>query len=796
MAGSDNVLKNRVLRQDSARAVLRSLALVLLYCCVARGQTSDINERIQLAHGLFARGMYELALREYEACLQAFPDSGQRGLVLYWIGETQRQLGNLGAAEERYRAVRASAAAGPYSDKATLRLADVALQRQQPRQAADLLQELLQANPGEEVAAAAWYLLGLAQRDMGNPREAAAAFTRVKTQYPGSVYWSFALLELGRLLVENQVGSPPGQSEQEALECYELAAEKPASERVGAEALFQLAELLFRRCEYDRSAEAYARLLSRYPADQRSAQARLQAAWAAHNAGRYADALRQVTNRLNTAQGTTNAAEEAEWLYLKANTLRQMNANDEALQAYEELLRRFPKCRVAEAAHYEKALVLYRLRRFADAVAVLQARSPWPELRQDTYWLLAEAYAGMQDFDHALSYYRRLLEEFPQAPVAPEAAYRLAYRLEARKEYPDAARYYSLVATNWPDHHLAPMAGLAWGLCHARDGRDAEAVEAWSRMLEKHGASLVAEDTWFQKAHSEMRLNRERDALASLQTLLEKFPRSPLAAEAHYWQGILFKNQQAWDKAEAALREALRRGLREEVATEARFHLANVLLKTDRQAEAARLLLGLLDAPSSSRIPAALLAWLAEYTYEQGQAQESARAARKLLENSVQPTWQQMAWGLLGRAEATAGNRMEAVEALRNCLAIEATTRFAAEAALQLGELMWSAQDYTNAAACFSQAASLARTDGQIGVRARAYAGLGRSARERGDFENAARYFMSVAILYDDPELVPECLHEAALAFRRCGRETEALKALRELRERYPDSGWARDSAR
>ena len=50
---------------------------------------------------------------------------------------------------------------------------------------------------------------------------------------------------------------------------------------------------------------------------------------------------------------------------------------------------------------------------------------------------------------------------------------------------------------------------------------------------------------------------------------------------------------------------------------------------------------------------------------------------------------------------------------------------------------------------------------------------------------------MSVAILYDHVELVPESLYRAALAFNRLERVEDRDKALKELTARYPQSVWA-----
>jgi TolA-binding protein len=56
------------------------------------------------------------------------------------------------------------------------------------------------------------------------------------------------------------------------------------------------------------------------------------------------------------------------------------------------------------------------------------------------------------------------------------------------------------------------------------------------------------------------------------------------------------------------------------------------------------------------------------------------------------------------------------------------------------------------------------------------------------DFDSAARSFMAVAVLTDDPAITPRALKKAAEAYRRSGKAAEADKALKEAAERFPAS--------
>jgi len=65
---------------------------------------------------------------------------------------------------------------------------------------------------------------------------------------------------------------------------------------------------------------------------------------------------------------------------------------------------------------------------------------------------------------------------------------------------------------------------------------------------------------------------------------------------------------------------------------------------------------------------------------------------------------------------------------------------------------------------------------------------LARNAERKGDSEAALRYHISVGILFDDPTLVPQSLHQAAVLLDKSGRAREAAALREELRTRYPAS--------
>jgi len=754
-------------------------SLLLVFCSIA-GALDEV-ERLQFADGLYSRAMYDLASKEYEAFLKNFPSNGKLDAVHFRLGECNRNLGKNEVAEKEFDIVSKNAAS-EFRFKAGFKRAEIFADMGKPDRAIELFRAVMKDNPPEEITSAALYNVGDLQLKMAKTNEAIETFIQVKDKYPKSQFFSFALMRLGGLY-----GRDPAR-EKDALELYATVAARPASPRIGAEALFQAAELNFRKKAYDKSAEAYRKLLKDYPDDQRAVEARIQAGWAEHNAGFYADALRIAVDGLKA----NVPSDKPEWLYLKANSERQLLKNEEAVRTYAQILSEYPGGVYESAARYETALTFFKMGKYMNAVNTAEQVKGSKEVTKDVYWLLAESYTALKNSASAIQYYRLIVKEFPKSDVAADSGYRLAHHLQVQGEFKEASRSYLTVAETFPDSKLAPQALYASAFCLAKAGMGAEALRDWTTMVQKYPDNPLVEDALYQKAAIETRLRRDKDAQESFRELLKKFPKTRFAADAHYWQGIFLSTQKKWQDAEEALRQALKSAPAKELERESNFALAAVLQKTGKLDESAGLLQTLVSSPIKDKIPSELVVWLSEYMFDRKKYDTSVSAAQILLSRGNEPKWQQAGYSLVGRSRFAEGDMKAAEEAFRKALAVKASTGFAAEAAIRLGDITYAAKNYDEAIKSYEQAAKLSADESMIGVRARAYAGLGRTSKAKNDFAAAARYFMSVAILYDDAELVSECLFEAADAYGRLEKKVDSEKAAKELVERYPDSAWAK----
>lgn len=761
-----------------------------LFMCAATPSTGALTdaERIQFANGLYARGMYELAITEYKSFLREFPASKQADTARFRLGESYRRTGNSAAAQSELRHVVDKFPKSEFRFKAGFRLADLLFSDGKHKEAAEVYGKVIAGGPPDDILAASRYMRGIALVKIDKLDEGVRSLEEVRKHHADSEFFSYALLELGRVY-GRKTEKVDEKRLDEALAIYAAVAEKATEARIAAEALFQMGDLHFRRRTFDRSFAAYRKLFEKYPDDRRSFEARLQAGWAAHNAGLYAEALRFAEAGVKDRK---REAEHAEWFYLKANCERQLMQNPEAAGTYARLQKEYPKSRFAEAVHYERAVVCYKMGKFKDAIAEAEQMTLTDAVRKDVYWLLAESYAALDKATDAVQYYRLIARDFPKSDVAADAMYRLAHYLQERKEYKEAARYYTTLVQNFPGNELAPRALFASAFCRAKDGAHDGAARDWAALVEKYPSHTLVEESMYHKAMSEVRLERDKDAAASLVSLLKRFPKTALAADAHYWQGILLKKAGKMQDAEAELRVALKKEPGRELTREINFQLASVLHRLGKTEESAKLFEPLLGSSLKDEFSPEMLEWLAQQAIEKKDYDAAIKSAEILVKRSKDGGWRQVGWCLVGRAQLRKGDAKAAEKAYREALASKEGTVLAAESALRLGEIALAAKRYKHSGEYFTRASEMAAGGEMLGIRARAYAGLGHTAKGQRNAGAAARYFMSVAVLYDDPELVPECLYEAGAAFSASGSAESSKRAFDELVERYPKSEWAK----
>ncbi|MDR0994650.1 MAG: tetratricopeptide repeat protein [Verrucomicrobiota bacterium] len=760
---------------------LRASAVV---ACLLSGSAYGLTaeEQIRFADGIYLRGFHETAVGEYLVLLRDFPESPHVPAALYRIGESYRQMGNQVGAERFYKRVVVEFPDSPQAARAELRRAELALEAERYAEAEALLRSLLAAAAPAETATAALYYLGFGRWKTGDVRGAQDAYEQVLADDDVSPYASYAALDLAAMYADSK------KHQKQMPGWFEQAVGAAGTPEGRAEALFRWGDWAYRRGEYQTAADTLQALLVEGPDTRRARDARLALAWSLYYLERPSEAL-EWAERLEKEPGDPETMASA--LYLRANALRKMNRDGEALNFYRQVVHDHPASPFAPRAAYE--IMVTHFKRGEDAKTLAAAPvNPGPENEADVLWMRAESERRLRNLDAARGLYETVAARFPKSDSAASSLLRLGELAREAGRLEEAAEWFDRVATEYPAHAAAPEALKAAALARLRAGDAEGALANLNSLLVRKPGDEVEAEARLQKALVLMDLNRPSEAGTVLNELVRKNADSLQTARAHYWRGVLDMDREEWNAAEKAFRSSLAATPDAQTASLARLRLAMALQRQDRMDEAADQVEQLLAFPERVAENPALVEWLIRHRFGQEQVERALQAADALAAYAADASWRQMAWYWMGICRSELGEEAAAGDAFEKAVAEPAKTREGAEARLLLAALELKAGRPEQAAARYAAAAAAATDENTTDLRVRAYFGLGEAAEAAGRPEQAAKQFMSVAVLYDDPEWTPHALYRAGLLFGALGRTAEQESVWRELKSRYADSGFAR----
>jgi lipopolysaccharide biosynthesis regulator YciM len=266
--------------------------------------------------------------------------------------------------------------------------------------------------------------------------------------------------------------------------------------------------------------------------------------------------------------------------------------------------------------------------------------------------------------------------------------------------------------------------------------------------------------------------------------LLQKYPNSSGAAQADFWIGWeAFKDKHYEDAVEAlsAARQKNPNEYSDRVTPRLIFCYQTLNRLDDAAAEVSNYVQS--DTKRVATVGDAC-AWLGQRYFEAKQYDKSEKFLSLLTKNTPADKIDKAVWITLGRDQTELQQYPEAAASINTYLQSATDPADRAKAFVNLSAAQLGAKQYDDATKSAEQAMTL-QPEGRINAEARLAAGDVESGR--GNYENAAKSYLSVAVLYEDPEVTPLALEKAYVAFHQSGNEAEANKTLTELKTRFPN---------
>lgn len=740
----------------------------------------NMSQSLLAGNGFYRRKMYDLAIPEYEKFLIAEPNAEGRDGALFRLGESHRSLGNENAARTAYQRLLSEFREGEFVGAGAYRLGQIYFATGNFPGAASMFRKAVEHSTESEVKITAKFYEAGSLEKLGRTAETAKAYSELLEMEGDNPYVDTARFHLA------EYDSRAGRK-QEAFDQYEKLSHEAKEPKMKAEAAVKAGAIAADLGRRDEAKKLFDAALNMPGLGDWRGVARLGVIRIAYEAGQYEEAASITEEQF--AELPKEAVPDA--LLLSANARRQLGRHAEALAMYDRIVREFSGSTAAGQARFQRLVCLDATGApdIAKQIDEFLVVSTNPMERAQATLLKAETLFKQGDYTNAAPLYAKVLATKLPPRLLNQALYKLGWCQAQVGQHSEAAQSFSQFLAKNPKGDLVPAALVQRALALQKGEAYEAALKDFDRLIEEFPDAKERELALQQKALILGQQERNDEMQAAFAKLLEDYPKSNAAAQAHYWIGWAAFEKKDYPKALEELKKA-RELDRDGFGKRATVRILLVhYYAEDREAVAAEVA----KADPGSAPPEVLL-WLGSKYYDEKNYAKAEQFLAPLAEANPSAPVDPDILINLARARLALGKFSEARDPVQRYLAAAKDPVARARALLASAEISLGTGSYEDANKLVEEALLL-QPEGKYNAEARLLSG--EVMMRRGDYDGAARAFMTVAVLYDDPAITPRALRSGADAYRKAGKSAEAKKAMDELARRYPegDSGGTKPDA-
>jgi TolA-binding protein len=731
--------------------------------------------QLAIADGLYVRKLYDLAAPEYEKFLGRYQEDSGRAAAMYRLADCYSKTGQESPAINTYRMLLTEIQTGEFVGSAAFRLASRAFDQKDYGSAASLYEKAYNNSKSSEVKITALYYQAKSLELMNRKSEARPIYDEVAKTGENNPFRDAARLSVAYFALEN------GQKDS-AFDLFRSLGADAAKPAVRVEALVRagiLGEDLKKR---DESEQLFKTAIGINAEGKWKQIAQLELMKLEYDGDKFAQVLDTYAKNLNALGEETKPSV----LLIVANSYRQQGKQSKALDFYNQLIRQYPSTQEAADGRYQRLVSLDQLKdpSLSREVDAYLATSP-PKERADKATLLkAQALLQQNQFALAAKLYQELTNSSLPDAYKPDCYYAAGYSFSQVHNNSAAIQAFSGLIDDFPQYKLVVKAILKRALLYQEGKNYAAALIDFSKIIEQYPTAPECETALLEKGLTLGQQGEYQQMTDTFHQLLQKFPNSSGAAQANFWIGWADFEAKRYEAAIGPLSAAREKNPGEygdRVTLRLIFCQQTLGHLDDTATEVSNFIQS--DMKRVTTVADAC-SWLGQRYFEAKQYEKSEKFLSLLTKNVPADKIEKAVWLTLGHDQIDLQHYPEATASINTYLQSATDPADRAKAFVALSAAQLGTKQYDGATKSAEQAMTL-QPEGRLNAEARL--AIGDVESGRGNYENAAKSYLSVAVLYEDPEVTPLALEKAYIAFHQSGNEAEANKTLTELRTRFPN---------
>ena len=386
-----------------------------------------------------------------------------------------------------------------------------------------------------------------------------------------------------------------------------------------------------------------------------------------------------------------------------------------ALAAFDQALAGALAEEEAQQALLGKSECLYYLKRYPEAVALLQplTRQEIPaEIRVRALFFSAKAHADTKEYEAANVAFRTVITAYPESRFTPFARYQLAFVFLEAGDAENAAVEFSSLANSEADAELRMEARFRAAEVYDRIGWHSAAVDAYEKLKTEFPDSDYARRGEYGYAWALFHEAAYPAALKAARAFLTAHPESPLRPGLQYLVANCLQQQQAWQKAIEEYEAIQRTWPDTEFAMRAQYKIAWVHYLQGDQSKAKAEIHAFLKAFASAPMHGDAAFLYGTLLAAEGNYEDAHQEFRLVAEKYPESEFAREALYKSGECLSQLGMTEAAAKIFESFAKRYPASPLTEEAILRAGDAQFEAADFTDAVEKYQRLLAEAKTAG------------------------------------------------------------------------------------
>lgn len=739
----------------------------------AREVDNEVEE-FDFANGLFARGMYDLAIDGYADFLEKYPNSRYSELAVHRIGEAYFLAGKYDEALDRFSLFLNDYPTSDLRGKVSLRLGQISFLRGDLTQAEKTFSGLVSA-PDPDISLAAKYYLAAVYFKLKDLDRAKGFLEEILKTETANEYTSFAHMNLGDIYAEK--GDQKG-----AAGSYAMAVESTSDERTKAEAAFRAARSSELSGDLSGAEKFYSMGMDLAGSGEVFDEAAAGLIGAFQKEGKHDQAIltaEKVMPRLSSDEARARVS------YLQGNSYFARKDMEEALSTYSETYSRYPS---SEYGIKSALNVCWTLEAKGDHEACVERideyLSKHTYSREEAVYLKGRVLDKMGRDSEAIEVYASLVEGDRDTPLSADALYDLAWLCVSEGDGPRASGLFRKFAETYPDDPRAAGALVKGAQERMKSGDLGSAKDDLNRFFQLFKENELAENAMYSLASIHYGQKEYGKAEETLKRMMAEFPVSSGKNAVLYLLAKTYQSRGEWEKAIEKY-SIIAADVSDSMYAPSAESMAFCYFQKGDKDKAAEIYYKVMTSAPEYSLPEGVYKWVADHYLKSGEMRSSLAALKGYTDKYPQASNSLELDYMFGENHRLLGEYDKAEAYYRKVIDQGGDSPAVARALLGIGRAYSEKGDFEKSLESLSMAVDL-QGDNITGALARME--IADLRFKTLDYEKASKDYMMVAILYDDKDISPRALYRAAEAFEKSGKPDKSIEVLKELLARYKES--------